>query len=350
MSIYKRGAMYSFNLWFRGRHVQGSTGTSNRKTALDVEAAVRLKLTRNEWDLEPKQKRDPSLKELFDTLEQHFRHGPKWGPKHESNLRMLRAAFPASLKSSELKEDHIEACIARKLRKKRKPATVNRVTGLLKEAYKLAKLEPPCTIRHISEKGNTRRGFFEPGEFERLLEHLPADLHDFCRFAYWTGWRKNEIASLTWGDVESDMVRLRDVHSKNGNPRAVPLNVGELRDVVERRRKLRRSKFNSVDELLFHRNGKRVQEFRKSWRRACKQAGIAGKLFHDFRRTAVRSMIRAGVPQSIAMQVSGHETVSMFQRYNIGNDDDLREAMRRTEVYHQTNAAKVTPMSVSVSQ
>jgi integrase len=78
---------------------------------------------------------------------------------------------------------------------------------------------------------------------------------------------------------------------------------------------------------VFHRNGEPIRDFRGAWKRACKAAGVPGKIPHDFRRTAARNMIRAGVSQSVAMQVTGHLTPSVFRRYDITTDEDVRQGL-----------------------
>jgi integrase len=76
-----------------------------------------------------------------------------------------------------------------------------------------------------------------------------------------------------------------------------------------------------------------IKEFRKSWASATKKAGVPGKRFHDLRRSGIRNMVRAGVPERIAMVVSGHRTRAVFDRYNIVSEDDIRQAVQRTGQY-----------------
>jgi integrase len=84
-------------------------------------------------------------------------------------------------------------------------------------------------------------------------------------------------------------------------------------------------------DLVFHRDGRPVGSFRKAWASACKAAGVRGLLFHDLRRSAVRNFERAGVSQAVAMKITGHKTASVYRRYRIVDERDLREPLAKTE-------------------
>ncbi len=181
---------------------------------------------------------------------------------------------------------------------------------------------------------NARQGFFERADFQAVVLNLrDPHLRDFCEWFYRTGMRPGEIRSLEWAalDRETWTLRLHAKDAKTGYGRVLVL-VGELRGIVERRLKARR-----LDcPLIFHRNGKPIGDFRKVWKRACRLVGLEGNIPYDLRRTAVRNMVRAGVDPAVAMKISGHRTRNVFDRYNIISEDDLREAMLKTDVYVDT--------------
>jgi hypothetical protein len=80
--------------------------------------------------------------------------------------------------------------------------------------------------------------------------------------------------------------------------------------------------------------GKRITTFIKAFRAACTKAGCPGRISHDLRRTAVRNLVRAGVPERAAMQMTGDKTRSVFGRDNIVSECDLVEAAKKLNVLH----------------
>jgi integrase len=221
------------------------------------------------------------------------------------------------------------------------PATVNRETQLLGQALRLGVarrlLSSAPELRKLSEAGNVRQGFLAPADFEAVVAQLPEDLRDFARFGYASAWRRGELASLLWSDVDlaDRVVRLRAEESKNGQTRLLPLE-GQLLEIIQRREAARVITVDGQTRLVpyvFHRGGRPVVDFRKAWKRACRAAGVAGQLFHDLRRSGVRNLIRAGVDPSVAMTLSGHKTRAMLDRYNIIDERDLRAAILRTDSY-----------------
>ena len=130
---------------------------------------------------------------------------------------------------------------------------------------------------------------------------------------------------------------------ENGRPRTLPLD-GDLWQLIEKRWKARNyetpDKVTHVSEYVFHTQGQPVVDLRKAWGNACKKAGVPGMLFHDLRRTAARDMSRSNVPESVAMEITGHRTTSMYRRYNITTTKDMRQALKKTQRHRATMTTK----------
>ena len=111
----------------------------------------------------------------------------------------------------------------------------------------------------------------------------------------------------------------------------------ELRTILEAQRTYTDAVQRKKDKVVphvFHRNGKPITAFTKAWKLACAAAGCPGRIPHDFRRTAVRNLVRSAVPERVAMQMTGHKTPSVFARYNIVNEADLFDAARKYQAAH----------------
>jgi hypothetical protein len=136
------------------------------------------------------------------------------------------------------------------------------------------------------------------------------------------------------GSGQGSHQRLRDKRQTDTQRRrAADRTSPDLRTLLETQRKQRDALRDrgKICPWVFHESGGQVRSFRWSWEKACRAAGCPGRLLHDFRRTAVRNLVRAGVPERVAMQMTGHKTRSVFERYNIVSSGDLRSAARRLD-------------------
>jgi integrase len=194
------------------------------------------------------------------------------------------------------------------------------------------------------KESNVRKGFFEHNEYLALKSTLPDYLKPVVTFAYHSGWRKSEILNLTWNEVDIKEGIVRIYETKNEQGRVFYMDeklLSEVKTLFLKRR---------LDcPYVFNRDGKPINDFRAAWDSACIKAGlfeviknnktnevkVPTKIFHDFRRTAVRNMIRSGIPERVAMEISGHKTRSVFDRYNIISDQDLKEAAKKRQDYYE---------------
>jgi integrase len=246
-------------------------------------------------------------------------------------------------------QDKCPSCDSEALKSGAANATINRELSALKRMLKLGAQQTPPKVDKVAHipmlaENNIRKGFFEHGDFLALRTALPFHLKGFITFGYKVGWRVSELAGLTWKqvDLNQGIVRLEVGETKNDDARTVYLD-DELKEIFNQQSELRKVNRKLLPYVFLNKDGcDRVKRFDKSWKSACKDAGIGVKLFHDFRRTAVRNMVRSGIPERVAMMISGHKTRSVFDRYNIVNDQDLKLAALKQQAYLDSQTGTIS--------
>ena len=193
---------------------------------------------------------------------------------------------------------------------------------------------------------NARSGFFEDGDFAALLLELPAFLQPTIRFLRFTGWRVEEALGLTWNmvDWQGQVIRLPAKLAKAKTARLFPFgSAPDLKALLDAQWKARKG------DRVFHRLGETItyDSARYWWTQARKRAGLPKAIIHDLRRSAARDMRRSGLSEGVIMKLCGWKTRSMFDRYNVIDEQDLTQAV--TKYFNGTVAAQSAPSDRSPS-
>lgn len=276
----------------------------------------------------------------------------------DHNLARLAETF-AGARATTLTLDRLQAYASARLDQGVAPQTIRNQLNALKHALRLAKRAGKVVSVPefpLLAAAGVRTGFFEPGDFAALLAELPEPLRAPVEFAYLTGWRKSEVLALTWGRVDFavGMVRLDVGTTKSGAGRTFPFGVlPRLKELLEAQRAYTQRvqrRTGQIIQHVFHRDGEPIKDFFQAWKNAADRASrdtkgaivrpIIGRVFHDLRRTAVRNLVRAGVSEHTAMKLSGHKTRSVFDRYDIVNEQDLADGVTKLATFHQQAVAR----------
>lgn len=252
------------------------------------------------------------------------------------------AAFFSGYKARAIEPDLVTRYVQKRQAAEVSNGTINRelavLIKMLRLAYEQNKLTRIPKIQKLKE-APPRSGFFEPADFVAVRSHLRPDLQVAVSIAYTYGWRmQSEVLTLPLSqvDVAAGTLRLAPGTTKNGEGRVVYLTPELKRllsEQVERVKALGKWLGRIIPDLFPHLEnrlaGQRMKDFRYTWGTACKNAGLLGMLRHDFRRSAVRNLSNAQVPQTVAMRITGHKTDAVYRRYCIVSPGDLQEATRR---------------------
>ena len=350
--VYKHGAVYWIKYYVNGKPIRENTRTAKQKEAERV-LKDREGRAANDQPILPKVTRI-CVEELLDDLRADYRTtGRRTLREADTRLVPLKQFFTgyrASSVTGDVLTDYIqqrqEATVAN--------GTINRELSMLGTAFRLG-LEHGKVLRqpivHLLKEADPREGFFEEGDFRTVRTHLPQDLRVAVTIMYTFGWRSGEVmgSQLSQVDLNAGTLRLEPGTTKNGKGRVVYLTPELevlLQEQVQRVRTVSKHLNRVLPWLFPHLSGcylgKPRKTFYKVWRAACERAGVGGPVQlddgrtiwkgpipHDFRRTAVRNMERAGVPRSHAMKATGHKTESIYTRYAIVSDSDMKEVTER---------------------
>jgi integrase len=272
-------------------------------------------------------------------------------------------------------------------RKKQDPyvanSTLNSEISALIRMFSLAleadppKLKQAPRIKKLSTKGNQRTGFFEIDDYMKMKNALSEYLVPSFMLAYKSGMRREEIYSILieqYNAFEKQLI-LKPLDTKTKEPRILKLDP-EMDEVIRKQIEIRNNKYSDCPYIFYNEKGGRIKDFRESWDNALIKAGYElkfickacktviklnhnpnrkkklickcgctelkrdNKLFHDLRRTGVRNLVRSGVPEKVAMQISGHKTRTVFENYNITSEQDLNDAVEKSYEYQKKKEAE----------
>jgi integrase len=336
------GTCFYGDITVRGRRYRVSLRTKNLQLARTRLRQFREKVERGG----PRALRSEgtTFNDLADLIVQDYeRNARRSIGKLLTVLARLRDAF-GTWRAVDLRGADVSDFIDRRKKAGAANATVNRDLAALKRSFRLGVRRgllshDDVPIIDLLKEATPRAGFFDREQFEAVRRHLPVVLQALITVAYITGWRKNELLQLLWRHVDfaADTIRLDPGTTKNEDGRLF-IMTPELRAVLleqrERTEALQRETGRIIPQI-FHRHGRPIKAFRRAWISSCRKAGVPDRIPHDFRRTAVRNLERAGVARSVAMMMVGHKTEAIYKRYAIVAEVDLREAARKLAMVEQ---------------
>jgi integrase len=377
-SIYRpkykntKGELVESSVWWLSYYANGRQVRESSKTV--KESKARGLLRAKEGDAERglpvvKVNRKTVAELLADVVTDYKNHERDTLKKTEERIRLHLQPFFGSANAAAVSDDQVRQYVTQRKAEGAANASINRELAILRRGYSLNQRAVTVrpTIKMLKED-NAREGFFERADFERVRAALPPEYRPLLTISYITGWRTtSELLPMEWRQVDfaARTLRLEPGATKNDRGREFPFT-DELEAALLEQRAYTEAcqrKAGAIIPYVFHRKGERIRYWRDRWLRALLRVGLAhleagqngqpkkGRditphvLVHDFRRTAIRNLARAGVSEAVAMKLCGHETREVFDRYNITTGDDLREAVAKL---NQTATIKVSSKVAAV--
>jgi integrase len=377
-SIYQHtDGRWMYSVMHAGKRLTKSLGTRDEEEAKKAMAKVRNNFLGriDRGDLEPSTSASVKLDEILDEYLAHIRaNRHKSARIIEGVLGKVRKATEfANRKVATLETKDFKSYRARLVKDGASHSTVNNHLAYVRAALKLETKQTPSRVGKVPyipivKVSNARQGFLEYDDHENVLDALPASLKALFIVAFHSGCRKGEVLNMRWSDVDWGNHIVKLPTTKSGKPRNLPF-WGTIAEHLKRQKAYRDAHYPECSHLFFWmdedvhldhggvRNtpGKPISNFRGSWANAVEEAHRlnpnvrAALLFHDLRRSAIRVMVQeAGIPESQAMLISGHETQEMLTRYNIVSLKNVQDAGAKLEEWRSKRSKSKTRRVVPI--
>lgn len=368
--LFLRGQIWWAQYYYRGQQVRITTGETEEKKAAKILkrklAEVETGVHTDSRNLRYEDLRAAYMLDYQVNDRKSLRRDDEGNPRLDAVTRL--DDFFSGIRASDVDADFIRKFIADQQKRALSNGSINRSISALRRMFNQAVEEGKLrTVPHFPmlREAAPRQGFFEHKQYEALSAVLPEQLRLPLALGFFTGMRLGEVLHLRWEQVDfiSNTITLRNGETKNDSGRHIPI-IPQLRTHLVQQHAKRVGTFPLVCFRLDSRGqAVNIGGFRKAWQSRCVKLGFGsfepavnaatgetlydsarqdrrnskpkvkmvyrGLIFHDLRRSAVRNLVRSGVPERVAREITGHKTRSVFDRYNIVSENDLTEAARK---------------------
>jgi integrase len=321
-----------------GKCIREATGTTNKSDARKL-LEKRLAQIATHTYIEPKT--DKTLvRELLDGLRIDYQNqGNKSWDDVEARWRLHLEPVFGNFRAANVRPRDIKQYQNDRKKHGASNGTINRELAALKTMFRIGLddekiVRTPKFPKELDEDASIRKGFLEDSQYDKLATScakIGLWLRAMFEVGYRFGWRVSELLKLRVAqvDLSERTIRLEVGETKNGEAREAympTLMYLLIQQCVSGKQ---------PEDFVFTRNQRGgpapIKDFRGVWAKATAEAGVPDLLFHDLRRTAARNLVRSGVSERVAMEITGHKTRSVFDRYNITAANDKKLAAQRMD-------------------